>query len=51
LKDLSDYTTNMSLNSLFLPYWQMQNQSTQNNAGNLYNLANLGLTGSSVGSQ
>lgn len=51
LKDLSDYTTNMSLNSAFFPYWQLSNQSKENNANNLYNLANLGLNASSVGGQ
>lgn len=49
LKDLSDYDRNMSLNAAFFPYWQLQNQSTQNNAGNLYSLAALGLNASSQG--
>jgi len=49
LKDLSDYTTNMTLNQLYLPSWQLQNQSTQNNAQNLYNMGVLDYNASSVG--
>lgn len=51
LKDLADYTTGATLNAEFFPYWQLQNQSQQNNANNLYNIANLGFNASSYGSK
>ncbi len=50
LKDLADYTTGAALQG----YGQLANLQlgyNQANVGNLYNLANLGLSGSSVGSQ
>jgi hypothetical protein len=62
LKDLSAYGAGTALFQGYIPLanlnlannqanWNAQYQATMGNAGNLYNLANLGLSGVNIGGQ